>query len=103
MSVSVVASPRNHRCQHPFILAVSRCFPSRRQRQDAAEIAFEAKRHGPVLAGAGRDHDPADKRPDVVVRLKPGLFVGQSLDQPVDALAVFLRHRGMQKRRRRVR
>ena len=73
------------------------CFLSRRQRH-AAEIAFEAKRHAPVLAGAGRDHDPADKRPNVVARLKAGPFVGQVLEQSGDPLAVFLRHRGVQKR-----
>ena len=65
------------------------CFLSRRQCQDAAEIALEAKHRAPVFAGAGRDHDPADERPNVVVRLKPGPFVGQGLDQPVDPLAVF--------------
>ena len=96
----MVASPRYHRCQHLFILAMGGCFLSRRQCQDAAEIAFEAKHRAPVFAGAGRDHDPADERPNVVVRLKPGPFVGQGLDQPVDPLAVFLRHRGVQKRRR---
>ena len=65
VSVSAIASPRDHRCQHPFILAMSGCFLACRERKDAAEIAFEAQHNAAVLAAVGRHHDAADERPDM--------------------------------------
>ena len=82
MLVSAIACPRNHRCQHPLILAMSGCFVAGRQCQDAAEIAFEAKRHAAILTAAGCNYDPPDERPEVIARLKPGLFVGKGLESP---------------------